>query len=169
MSHKSFSIFKIIEKIVTTVSIIALISTTVLIVAEVVLRKTVNLTIPGLIGIISDYLLVALVFLSISYVYKLNGHVSVTLITRFIPKTVMRPINIIMSTLSLIYFGLIAFYNLRVAMRAIEFKEVSSDILEYPLSPGYLFVTIGCSMLCIRIIQSVIFNFKNNKEGGVSE
>jgi len=142
-----------LEKVLQVVSVTCLLLIMAGIVVEVILRKVVHISILGLIDFIEEYLMIALVFLAMSYVYKIGGHVRVTLFTRFIPKGIKAPTDIILNILGLGYFALIVLFGWGVFQRALEFHEKASNILAYPLAPAYLLVPLGCGLLCVRILQ----------------
>jgi len=145
------------EKICTTVSVASVIVMAVFITLDVTMRKLFDKPITGCFEITEDYLMVALVFLSLSYVYKQGGHVRVTLFLRFLPASLTGLINILLGIMSLGFFGLIAVLGWKTTMRAIELKEFSSNVLAYPLAPAYFLVALGSALLCLRIIEGIIW------------
>ena len=123
---------------------------------DVFLRKLTTSSVPSLFEFTTDYLMVALVFLSLSYVYKTGGHVRVTLFTGIIPHIIKTPLNRIKDGLGLIFFALIAVAGWKNAMLAYDFQEVSSSLLAYPLAPAFFLVPVGAGLTCIRIFQTLI-------------
>ncbi|MCL6612008.1 MAG: TRAP transporter small permease [Peptococcaceae bacterium] len=161
MSNAKFgalgNIVSLIEKICTTASVISVVVMAVFITLDVTFRKLFDKPITGCFEITEDYLMVALVFLSLSYVYKQGGHVRVTLFLRFLPSSWMRPLNVLLGMMSLGFFGLVAVMGWKTTLRAIEFKEFSSSVLAYPLAPAYFMVALGAALLCLRIIEGIIW------------
>ncbi|MCX5901877.1 MAG: TRAP transporter small permease [Proteobacteria bacterium] len=124
---------------------------------DVILRKTMNLSFPSLYEFTEEYLMVAVVFLSLSHVYKIGGHVRVTLIvSHFIAPTIMARVNKILVVLFLMFFSIMLIQGFATAAEAWKFKEVSSTVLEYPMAPALFMVPIGAFLVCIRIIQKII-------------
>lgn len=159
MSIKSAlsSIANRIDAALMGISFISLLSIIALIIAEVVLRRSIDYSIPAMIGIIEDYLLIAMVFSAMSYIYKEGGHIKVSLFERFIPSPVKRPVDAVVKILGIAYFSAMMVFNCQATFRAIRLKEMSSDVIGYPLAVGYFFITIGCALLCIRIINSIFY------------
>jgi len=122
---------------------------------DVILRKSAGFAIPGLYEITEDYLMVALVFLSISYVQKKGGHVRVTLFLKYIPKRFLFTINKIIDALALSYFSLIAGITWQAGIEAWEFNAISSSNLAYPLAPAIFLVCFGCGITSLRILLSL--------------
>ena len=103
-----------------------------------------------------EYLMVMLIFLTLSFTYVQGGHVRVTVCLQFMPKTVQRWISILNDLLGLIFFILIVVASWGVAIRALEMGVLSNNILQYPLAPSFLMVPIGSGLLSLRIFQSLI-------------
>lgn len=103
-----------------------------------------------------EYLMVMLIFLTLSFTYVQGGHVRVTVCLQFMPKTVQRWISILNDLLGLIFFILIVVASWGVAIRALEMGVLSNNILQYPLAPSFLMVPIGSGLLSLRIFQSLL-------------
>lgn len=99
--------------------------------------------------------MVALVFLSISYVYKAGGHVKVDLLEKHFPNFIKIPLHKFLNLWALVFFVLIALKGWDVGVRAYQFQEVSSSILAYPLAPAYFLVPLGSALTCFRIIEAI--------------
>lgn len=154
---KFATIIALIERICTTLSVASVIVMAVFITIDVTSRKLLDKPITGCFEITEDYLMVALVFLSLSYVYRQGGHVRVTLFLNYLPSSLMRPLNVLLGIMGLGFFGLVAVLGWKTTMRAIEFKEFSSSVLAYPLAPAYFMVALGSALLCVRIIEGIIW------------
>lgn len=165
---------KIIEKaelLCLAGSCLALVLIMLLTTADVVLRKLADSGIAGVYGVTEDYLMVAIVFLSISHVYRSGGHIRVTLFEKTIPH-ILRPfLNLFKNLTALVFFGIIAIMGWKTAMSALSFGEVSSGALIYPIAPALFIVPLGAGLTCLRIIQELsdIFgSFKNELKCGRS-
>ena len=110
--------------------------------------------------------MVALVFFSMSYVYKTGGHVRVTLFLRYIPTSIMIGINMVLGVLYLIFFVIMCVQGFSIAVDAWKFKEVSSSVLAYPTAPALFMVPIGAFLVCVRIAQKMIFAPQESQEEG---
>lgn len=124
---------------------------------DVFLRKLSPCSVPALFEIISDYLMVALVFLAVSRVYRLGGHVRVTLIEQMLPDALRRILQRIMDAAALLFFLLIAVMGWQSARSAMLFQEVSSSVLAYPLAPALFIVPAGAGLTCLRALQALCF------------
>lgn len=130
---------------------------------DVVLRKITNSSIPGLYELTEEYFMVALVFLSISHVYKQGGHVRVTLFQNMVPGFLRAPVDKLIDFLALCFFAGIGILGWKSAASALEFNELSSSILAYPIAPALFIVPMGAGLTCLRIVQS-LFSFDSAKD-----
>lgn len=135
-------------------SVVSLLLIMALTTVDVLLRKFSAHSVPGLFEIISDYLMVALVFLAISRVYRMGGHVRVTLVERAIPEAGQRVLRKAMDVVAFLFFLLVAIMGWQSARTAMLFQEVSSSVLAYPLAPALFIVPAGAGLTCLRALQS---------------
>ena len=151
-------IFIFLENICVWGSVISLLTIMGLTTFDVLVRKIFDYSIPSLYEFTEDYLMVGLVFLSLSYVYQRGGHVRVTLFLKFIPRPVQGGLDKILDFFALVLFLLIMVKGWENTVRAFQFSEVSSSLLAYPLAPALLLVPLGSALLCIRIAHSIILS-----------
>ena len=152
----SIKIIDWIEKICLSGAVLSVFAIMLSTDADVVLRKTTGKAIFGLYGITEEYLMVALVFLSISYVHSKGGHVKVTLFEKYFSKGVQLIINKCIDILALAYFLLLAVVNWQAAYEAWVYNEISSSGLGYPLAPAIFMVCLGCGITSLRILVSLL-------------
>ncbi|HHW43510.1 MAG TPA: TRAP transporter small permease [Desulfotomaculum sp.] len=145
-----------IEWICMTCSVISVLVMMLLVTADVVGRKFFHHPIPGSVEINEEYVMIALVYLAMSYVYKEGGHVRVTLFRHFIPGPVKTVVDTGLNILGLLFFALIVLLGWQTSLRAIRFQETSSCLLAYPMAPAYLILTLGAALLCIRILETIV-------------
>jgi TRAP-type C4-dicarboxylate transport system permease small subunit len=126
-------------------------------VLDVLLRKLTSLGVPGLYEVTQDYLMVALVFLSISHVYRRGGHVRVTLFQGIIPGILRKPLQIAIDLLILAFLLIIVYASYNAGISAWKLKELSSNILAYPLAPALFMVPLGCGLTALRVLQSLFW------------
>lgn len=163
LTSLSESIVNIIETICLYVSLVATFAMMFFVTIDVIARRLFQRPITGVVEISEDYLMVALVFLSLSTVYTHGGHVRVTLFLKYIPNYIQRPLNLLLNLASLLFFLLVAAKGWQVTLRALRFKESSNSLLSYPLAPAYFLVVIGSVLLCLRILQ-FFFDSPTDKE-----
>ncbi len=121
-------------------------------------RKFLDFSIPSLYEFTEDYLMVSLVFLTLSYVYAVGGHVRVTLFEKYIPSWLDAVWGRLHKAMAFALFAVIGVKGWEAAVEAWRFNEMSNSLLAYPLAPALMMVPIGSAMLCLRILQSIIDN-----------
>jgi TRAP-type transport system small permease protein len=149
-----------VEKIFLAVSSGAILVIMFITTFDLLARKVFDYSIPSLYEFTEDYLMVSLVFLSISYVYVLGGHVRVTLLEPYFPRGIKKPLELFLKSLGLIFFILITLKGWDVTVRAYQFGEVSSSVLAYPLAPAFFLVPLGSALVCVRIFQSLFTSWE---------
>lgn len=149
-------VLNFIERLCFGVSKVALLGIMVFTSADVLSRKIFNYSIPSLFEFTEEYLMVALVYLSISFVYVLGGHIRVTLFLKYIPEAIKPLLDKLLMLCSVILFGYIAIIGWERAFRAFHFSETSNGLIAYPLGPSFLMIPIGAGLLSIRILQNIV-------------
>lgn len=134
---------------------------------DLLARKFLNYSIPSLYELTEDYLMVGLVFLTLSYVYSVGGHVRVTLFEKHIPPRIDALWRTAHQLMALALFALIAWKGWEAAVEAYAFNEMSNSLLAYPLAPALMLVPIGSAMLCLRILQSLLNGSMPQEADGV--
>ncbi|MCL4442426.1 MAG: TRAP transporter small permease [Firmicutes bacterium] len=128
-------------------------------------RYLLDRPISGGFEITEEYLMPALFFLAVSAVYKMGGHVRVTMFIRYIPSFLMRPLQVIMDLLGIAFSVLVAYGAAVTTAKAVQFQEYSISILAYPLAPAYAMALIGFGLLSIRLIISLFTGVKGPHDG----
>jgi len=149
-----------VEKVFAFVAGISMVLMMLLTTFDLLSRKFLNYSIPSLYEFTEDYLMVSLVFLTISYVYTAGGHVRITLFEKYLSPRFKGPWEKVHQFMALVLFFFIAVKGWDAAVQAYEFNEMSNSILAYPLAPALLLVPVGSGLLCLRIIQALFNELK---------
>jgi len=123
--------------------------------ADVIGRYVFNSPVQGSYEI-TEFMLVAVVFLGIAYVQSVKGHVKVEVATLWLPQRARLALDIFGYTIGLVMFILIAWRSGIFAWEAFVTKEYTWGLLELPLWPAKSFVTIGCAFLAIQFLADII-------------
>ncbi|WP_188074515.1 TRAP transporter small permease [Pusillimonas sp. ANT_WB101] len=155
-----------VEGLLVFVSGVCLILMMVLTTFDMLARKFLHFSIPSLFEFTEDYLMVGLVFLTLSYVYVRGGHIRVNLFERYIPPRVEAVWRRVHQVMSFVLFAIITVEGWDAAIEAYRFNILSSSLLAYPMAPALMLVPIGSAMLCLRILQSM---FVASEDEGIDE
>ena len=105
---------------------------------------------------ITEFMLVAVVFLGIAYVQLVKGHVKVEVATSWLPQRAQLALDIFAYFIGLVMFSLITWQSGIYAWDAFVTKEYTWGLLQLPLWPAKSFVTIGCAFLAIQYLADII-------------
>ncbi len=118
--------------------------------ADVVGRYILNRPVPGTLDM-TEMTMVVMVFFGIAYTQRLGGHITVNY---FIIKLKGRSYHLVKSMgmlLSLLAFGVIAYYGFKGMAEALGYGDVSASIL-WPTWPIRLCLAIGSTFLGVRFL-----------------
>lgn len=150
----------VIEKIFVFVAGASMVLMMLLTTFDLLARKFFSYSIPSLYEFTEDYLMVSLVFLTISYVYIQGGHIRVTLFEKHLPHRFRVVWEKLHQVMTLVLFSFIAVKGWNAAVSAYEFNERSNSLLAYPLAPALMLVPVGSALLCLRVIQALLNELK---------
>ncbi|WP_179151842.1 TRAP transporter small permease [Oceanobacillus senegalensis] len=103
------------------------------------------------------YLMVILVFLSMSYVQKIDGHIRLDILFERLPSRLQDTLNIVYYLLGALLMGFIGYQGLLMSLNAWQNNLVMSGLINFPLWLSYIWVPIGSFLIMIRqIILSIM-------------
>ncbi len=118
--------------------------------ADVALRYVLNRPIKGTLEL-TEFMLVAVIFLGLAYTQAGEGHVGVTLVVDRLPRRAQPAIDSVTSFLALGVFGLIVWQSFQHAMTAWQ-QGATSDTLLIPMGPFMMLVPLGAGVLCLELL-----------------
>ena len=146
----------------TVISTIAALIIMVLVTADVLMRRFLNMPIKGSYEV-SSALLAVLVSCCIAWVMTQKGHIVVDLFTRKYPQRLREVIRGIALLFSLIIVGLISWGCVVFALQ--EFRIGTKSILiGIPSAPFISVLAFGCAILFLVILVQSINTFVRSKE-----
>lgn len=170
MLKKIIRWFDFLESFFFNIAKIAVIVMMILITFDAFGRYVFNQPIPGGYKLVESYLLVMVVFLSLSYVMKMNGHINVTLLIDRFPYKVKKVIENILLLFALLFILLLAYVSLNQTIEAYQKNLTELGIIEWPVWLVYVWVAIGSVLFIIRILIQIvesIFSRHEEKEMNV--
>lgn len=100
----------------------------------------------------SIYLFIASSFLGAAYAMKKGEHINVDLILNLLPALARKVVNILTSTLALIFFIYLTWRSAVMVRGAFEAQTKDLSLLEIPLWIPQSFVLLGAALMCLSII-----------------
>lgn len=154
--QKIYNIFNKIDKFAFSIAQFAMLVLMVLTTADAIMRYGFNKSIIGAYHFSEKYLMVIIVFLSMSYVMKLKGHIQIDLFTDRMPVKINNIFQVIYSILGAIFMFLIGYQSMLVTSEAFIFKYTSTGLIPWPTWLSWIWVPIGAYLFTIRLIFNAI-------------
>lgn len=147
--------FSVIERWLSYLGMTFLIGLMVMVVVEVVARYVFNRPMHGYIDIM-EMMMALLVFLTLAYCQHEGGHIRMELFMTRVLKEGRRyhVAEFFHLLISLIGFGIIAFYSLKEAQHAYAINDLSLTIY-LPTWPAKMATAIGSIFLCLRFVMQM--------------
>lgn len=156
MEKKPPGLIEQVERVCLVIAGIGLLLLMVLTTVDALLRYFFSAPLTGVLEFSEEYLMIAIIYMPISFVYIAGGHIKVELLERHFPPGIKRIVEKANIFVGLLLFALITGASVPVVIAAIAIGEHSSSALAYPMAPTYMMLTIGCILLCIRAIQLLL-------------
>lgn len=127
------------------------------VVADVFARYLFNHPITGTLEIVSNYYMVAIVFLPLAMVQLHGGHVKVEIFTAWFGPRVIAIFDIFAALLMLLYVGLMAWFVLQSALhQTLIGEKLKVGVALLPVWPARWFAPIGAVVFLLALVATVI-------------
>lgn len=154
----------LVSKIFMAAAVIALTLMMGHVTVDVIGKYMFNSPIPVTLEMVSNYYMVAVVFLPLAAVEKVNGHIHVELIYSALPRVGRRILDVTAYTLALSFFFMLMRYSWVSAVRKFNVGEFIMGTYPVLVWPGRFLVPLGCgliaALLVLRLVRSVIRLFR---------
>ncbi|PCM43259.1 TRAP transporter small permease [Marinobacter sp. ANT_B65] len=108
--------------------------------------------------LISEMLMVAIVFLPMGYVQSVGAHLEVTVVTDHLSRKIQSVLVTLGLILGVIFFGLMTWLSARAAWESWEFGVIAfGSALDLPEWPIRALIPLGLSWWCVRMCVQLIF------------
>jgi TRAP-type transport system small permease protein len=120
--------------------------------------------ITGAYEIIERYLMLMLVFLSISYVQRHDGHIRLDILFERYPKHVQDILNSIYYFLTAFLMFFIGYEGMIITANAFSNNLLTTGLINFPLWLSYIWIPIGAFLFMIRLIIMALSTARFRKE-----
>ena len=138
------------------------------VVADVVGRYAFSKPITGTLEIVSNYYMIAIVFLPLALVQRRNAHIKVEVFTNWFSPRTVAVVDVVATAIALTYVGLMAWF---VTYEAIEHTLIREKIVIgvslVPVWPARWFVPIGTGVFFLSLILSLFLHVRTARGVGV--
>lgn len=118
-------------------------------------RYLFNRPITGAYEITTNYLMMAAVFLALSYGYREGAYIRVTFLADRLPGKVKLFVNYFVQLVSIVYGGLLIIATFQQALRIIDSHTTLSSIDFIPLGPAYVIVPVGLFFMSLAMLLDI--------------
>ena len=160
-------LFNNVESFFLLFSKIALLVMMVLTSIDALGRYLFNKPIVGAYEFTERYLMIIIVFLSMSYVMKLGGHIRLDLVLDRLSNKMQSILNVIFNLLGATLMFLIGFKGLTNTYSAWINNEVGGGIIAWPFWLSYIWIPIGAFLFVIRLLLLSYDSFSDTKKSEV--
>ena len=143
------------EFLLLMVAGICVLAVMIIIILNVVIRNVFNSSLDGAIEIVG-LLLVGIVVLGFSYVQGLKNNIIVELITVRLSDAYKSVLDMFGYLLGLIVVSIISRQAIHYFIASLINGETTMGVVEIPLWPAKLILTVGVTTLCIRLLLDVV-------------
>jgi TRAP-type C4-dicarboxylate transport system permease small subunit len=124
--------------------------------AEVVGRYFFGTPLHGTVEIVPTYYMVAIVFLPLALIERLNAHIVVELLSKRFPERIQEMQIALVALLSAAYFGAFTWQTWGDALQKFAVREVSLGNVAVTVWPTRFYVPIGCGLITILLVYKAI-------------
>lgn len=117
-------------------------------------RYIFNRPITGAYEITQNYLMVAAVFLAMSFAYRQGANIRVTFLVDHLPRRVKVIINYFVQLVSMLYGAVLVVATFQQFLRATATGTALSS-LDFPLGPAYLIVPVGLFFMSVLMLIDI--------------
>lgn len=122
---------------------------------DVVFRYGFNAPLQGAFEL-SEFMMAGAIFLGLAYVQRHRGHVAIDFLVNRLPPAGILSLRLLGYALPLTVFSVITWGTGRLAYDAWRIHDYTSGAANLPTWPARTAVTIGCGLLCVRLVIDAI-------------
>lgn len=151
---------------VTWIGVLAIILMMVHITADVIGKFLFNAPVPATISLVSNYYMVVVAFIPLALVEKRNAHISVEVLTEFMPLRTQYHLFSWTYLVSAAVFGILAY---RTGQEAMKTYEAGTFMVEQGVKiitwPSYFLLPLGTGLMTAAVIYRWVIYISGAKSG----
>lgn len=113
------------------------------------------------------YLMVTMVFLSLSYTWQMRGFIAINIFSNKFSMPLKNIVYILILFSGISFFGLIGYEASIGTFDAYMNDQRASGIIQWPISLSTIWIPIGCLMIVLRMIIEFIIGLKKLSIDGI--
>ena len=127
---------------------------------DVILRYIFNAPLPEMFQL-TEFMMVAVVYLGIAYVQQLKDHIKIEIVTQWLPKKIQDALDLFGCLVGLVIFAIITWQSGRLAWEAWETQDYTMGLVQFPLWPAKTILSVGIGLFCLRLFLDIIIGLYN--------
>lgn len=126
---------------------------------DVITTKMLDWPIPGAYEL-TETMMVASVFLALALSQREKRQIRVELFTERFSEPRRRAFDAVADLCSLLVYGLIAWFGIRLAWTSVSVGEFSSGLIQLPLWPAKTALAMGALLMCAQCASDLVANLR---------
>jgi TRAP-type C4-dicarboxylate transport system permease small subunit len=132
---------------------------------DVIFRYIMEEPLPAIFQL-TEFMMVGVVYLGISYVQSLKEHIKIEMATSWLPPRGRDFLDVFAYLVGLLLFAIITWQSGRLAWEAWVTQDYTMGIIHFPFWPAKSIIPIGCGLLCIRLLLDIFLGIQGLRRGG---
>ena len=149
------NVLRVCERVMLYISTLSTFVLMLLTTADAGGRYIFNRPITGAYEISTNYLMIAAIFLAMSFGYRQGSYIRVTLLASHLPGRVKLVVNHLRSNVSMLYGVMLVIATYKQALRAFEMHTTLSSLDFIPVGPAYVIVPVGLFFMSLAMLIDI--------------
>ncbi|MBD3108328.1 TRAP transporter small permease [Bacillus sp. AGMB 02131] len=145
-----------IDKLLVYLSCSSLFILMILVIVNVSSRFIFDKPIIGVIEFTGEYLLVIMVYFSLSFTYLHDEHIKITFLFDKFPSSIQQIIKILTNMICIVFLIIVCVVSIQEGVEYYDRGLTSTSSLNYPLFPALLIISVGIFVFILRILLETI-------------
>ncbi|WP_100640402.1 TRAP transporter small permease [Marinobacter salexigens] len=116
--------------------------------------EALGLSVPGL-AEIAAFMLLGATFFGLAYTFWQGGHIRVTLVVQYLPESLHRVMDIVVTLIAASITGFAAWHSARLALDSHDYGDLSIGMVPVPLWIPQAVMTLGLIWLLIALLDAL--------------
>lgn len=163
---------KFLDVIVGACSVVAFLAILIMmlqIVGDVIGRYFLNSPIDGTMAIVSNWYMVAVIFLPLALVQRHKQHVVTTYFIDKLSPTMQRHMKAMGDIVMMITFAVFGYFAMEKALLCFDMGEFVEESYRIIIWPVHFFLPIGAWALCLQLIFDIVENYTVDNQAASSK
>lgn len=145
-----------IELVALVVAGVAIVCAMLLVSADAMLRYLFAAPLAFQLHVSEFYLLPASLMMAMAWGFRTGGAIQISILMAVLPERLAVPLTRLLLAVSAVYMAYLAWRSSLIFLRAFRRHEVVMGVLDWPVSLSWIWVTLGCGLLAVRLLTDAV-------------